>query len=168
MGGTTRVMIAIAFIATTSALWADAARGQSPPPTEFVHGMVVLAATGPGQEALRPQPVDIPADATSLEGVPTVRIDSTDGAATRHVLTAAEAEKARLMVKVANGLFYWTTRDNRLLRLNASGEFTYLSSEPGQYIRLTRLNEKISYVEHVDLTSGSVAWFGELKIIVGK
>jgi hypothetical protein len=42
------------------------------------------------------------------------------------------------------------------------------SSEPGQYIRFTRLNDKISYVKHVDLTSGSVTWFGELRIVVGK
>jgi hypothetical protein len=67
-----------------------------------------------------------------------------------------------------DGQFYWTTRGNRLLHLNSSGEFTYLSSEPGQYIRFTRLNDKISYVEHVDLALGSVTWFGELRIVVGK
>lgn len=27
----------------------------------------------------------------------------------------------------------------------------YLSSEPGKYIKLTRVNDKLSYVEHVDL-----------------
>ena len=60
------------------------------------------------------------------------------------------------------------TRGNRLLSLNSFGEFTYLSSQPGQYIRFARLNDKISYVEHVDSTSGSVTWFGELRIVVGK
>ena len=54
------------------------------------------------------------------------------------------------------------------LRLSSSGVFTYLSSEPGQYIRLTRLNDKISYIEHVDLGLGSVTWWGELRIAVGK
>jgi hypothetical protein len=103
-----------------------------------------------------------------LEGIPTVRIDSAEGSTTRQVLDAAEAAKARLTVRVVDGRFHWTTRDNRLLRLNSSGEFTYLSSEPGQYIRFTRLRDKISYVEHVDLTSGSVTWFGELRIVVGK
>jgi hypothetical protein len=127
-------------------------------------GLVV--PSGLSQE--KPQRVEIPAGATSLEGIPTVRIDSTEGATTRQVLNAAEAAKARLTVRVVDGQFYWTTRDNRLLRLNSSGEFTYLSSEPGQYIRFTRLNDKISYVEHVDLTSRSVTWFGELRIVVGK
>jgi len=128
----------------------------------------LLVPSGVGQENPQPLRVEIPAGATSLEGIPTVRIDSAEGATTRHVLNAAEAAKARLTVKVVDGQFYWTTRDSRLLRLNSSGDFTYLSSEPGQYIRLTRLNDKISYVEHVDLMSGSVTWFGELRIVVGK
>jgi hypothetical protein len=69
---------------------------------------------------------------------------------------------------VIGGQLYWATRDNRLLRVNSSGEFTYLTSDPGQYIRLTLLDDRISYAEHVDLTSGSVTWFGELRIIVDK
>ena len=97
-----------------------------------------------------------------------MRIDSAEGTATRRVLDAAEAAKARLTVRVVDGQFYWTTRGNRLLRLNSAGEFTYLSSDPGQYIRFARLNDKISYVEHVDLAFGSATWFGELRIAVGK
>jgi hypothetical protein len=120
------------------------------------------------QETPRPQPVEIPASATSLEGIPTVRIDSAEGGTRRRVLDPAEAAKARLTVRVVDGQFYWTSRGNRLLHLNSSGEFTYLSSEPGQYIRLTRLNDRISYVEHVDITSGTVTWFGELRIVIGK
>jgi hypothetical protein len=89
-------------------------------------GLVV--PSGLSQE--KPQRVEIPAGATSLEGIPTVRIDSTEGATTRQVLNAAEAAKARLTVRVVDGQFYWTTRDNRLLRLNSSGEFT--SSRDGR------------------------------------
>jgi hypothetical protein len=135
---------------------------------------VAIVCLGPAlphgfhQEPTRQQRVEIPADAASLEGIPTVRIDSAEGRATRRRLDAAEAANARLRVKVVDGHFYWTTRGNRLLSLNESGAFTYLSAEPGQYIRLTRLNDKISYVEHVDQTSGSVTWFGELKVVVGK
>lgn len=124
--------------------------------------------SSPAQERPRPQHVELSADTTSLEGTPTVRIDSTEGKTTRHVLSAAEAAKARLLVKVVDGEFYWGNRDNRLLQLTSSGEFTYLSSAPGQYIRLTRMNDKISYIEHVDLKSGSVTWFGELRIVIGK
>lgn len=131
--------------------------------------LLLTVLSSAGQETTRrPQPVDIPAGATSLEGIPAVRIDSTEAHTTRRVLDSDEAAKARLTVRVIDGRYYWTTRGNRLLNLNSSGEFTYLSSEPGQYIRLTRLEDRISYLEHVDLTSGSVTWFGELRIVVGK
>jgi hypothetical protein len=33
---------------------------------------------------------------------------------------------------------------------------------------MTRLNDRVSYVEHVDLASGSVTWWGELRIVIGK
>jgi hypothetical protein len=72
------------------------------------------------------------------------------------------------MIRIVDGQYYWASRDNRPLRLQSSGEFTYLSSEPGQYIRFTRMNDRISYVEHVDLAHGSVTWWGELRIVVGK
>lgn len=143
----TRLLILIVSIAAPDALSRDAVHAQ--------------AMQGP-------QRVEIPAGATSLEGIPTVRIDSTEGSTTRQILQAAEAAKARLTISVVDGQFYWATRGDRLLRLNAAGEFTYLSSEPGQYIRFTRIKDRIAYVEHVDVASGSVTWFGELRIVVGK
>jgi hypothetical protein len=121
-----------------------------------------------GQAPAEAQKVEIPATATTLEGIPTVRLDSAQAGATRRHLSGTEASKDRLTVTVVNGQFYWTSRGNSPLRLSSSGVFTYLSSEPGQYIRLTRLNDKISYVEHVDLGLGSVTWWGELRIAVGK
>ena len=168
MHRSTRLIILIVSIAATSALWRGVVRGQDQASRAALAGVSLAVSTRSGQETPRPRRVEIPADATSLEGIPTVRIDSAEGSTTRQVLDAAEAAKARLTVRVVDGRFHWTTRDNRLLRLNSSGEFTYLSAGPGQYIRLTRLSDKISYVEHVDLTSGSVTWFGELRIVVGK
>lgn len=120
------------------------------------------------QELPPPEGVAIPPTATVLEGVPTVRIDSTEGATTRRLLDQAEADKSRLMVSVIDGQYYWTSRENRPLRVNESGAFTYLSSEPGQYIRFARFNDRIAYVEHLDLAHGSVTWWGELKIVVGQ
>ena len=67
-----------------------------------------------------------------------------------------------------DGQYYWTSRENRLLRLNLSGAFTYLSSEPGQYIRFTRVKDRITYVEHVDVALGSVTWWGEMRIVTGR
>ena len=137
-----------------------------------VVGCLGLAVpTSPGQESPRPERVEIPATATTLEGIPTVRVDSAEGGTTRQVLSPSEAAKSRLTVGLVAGRYYWTSRGNRPLEMSSSGEFTYLSSEPGQYIRFTRLNDKISYVEHVenrDLGSGSVTWWGEMKIVSGK
>ncbi len=81
---------------------------------------------------------------------------------------ASEAARSRLTVGLVDGRYYWTSRENRLLQKSSSGEFTYLSSDPGHYIRFTRLNDKISYAEHVDLPSGSVTWWGESSIVVGR
>ena len=131
--------------------------------------LVSLASLpSPAQETQQPRKVEIPSTATTLEGVPTVRIDSTETGTTRHVLGAADAAKDRLKVTVVDGTFYWTSRGNRPLQLSSTGEFTYLSSEPGKYIRITRLNDKLSYIEHVDMTSKSVTWWGELRIVVDK
>ena len=133
-------------------------------PRSFVLTGVVIACiglAGPrsfGQEPAPPQKIEIPPNASTLVGVPTVRIDSTAGATTRRVLGATEAAKERLTDSVVDGQLYWTSRGNRLLRLNSSGDFTYLASEPGTYIRFTRLNDKISYVEHVDQGLGSITW----------
>jgi hypothetical protein len=128
----------------------------------------LAAVASSSQDASQPQSVQIPAGAVTLEGIPTVRIDSTEQGATRRVLGEAEARRERLTVRQMNGKFYWASRENKLLQLNSSGPYTYLSSEPGSYIRLTRINDRISYVEHLDSARGNVTWWGTLKIVVGK
>jgi hypothetical protein len=135
---------------------------------------LVLTASGillPGvlaQGGAESETVQIPANAIALEGIPTVRVDSAEGDTTRRVLSPNEATTSRLTVSIIDGKYYWASRDNRPLRLDASGPFTYLSSEPGQYIRFTRINDKVAYVEHVDKPLGSVTWWGELEIILRK
>ena len=111
----------------------------------------------------------IPPNATALEGVPAVELDATREAANRRVLGRAEAAGHGLKVVVKDGRYYWASRQNVPLTLSASGEFTYLAStEPGHYIRLRKLNDRISYVEHVDTDSRSVTYWGEVRIVVGK
>ena len=129
---------------------------------------VLLAPPVLGQSQAPPAAVRIPPNAIALEGIPTVRVDAAQSGTTRHVLNAAESVKSRLLVKIIDGQYFWTSRDNRRLRLDASGPFTYLSSEPGSYVKLTRINDKLTYVEHVDMPTGSVTWWGELQIVVGK
>ena len=128
----------------------------------------LLAPTIIGQTQATPASVPIPANAVALEGRPTVRVDSAQSNTTRSVLNETESAKGRLVVTIIDGQYYWTSRDNRRLRLEPSGPFTYLSSEPGRYIRFTRIDDKVAYVEHVDTALGSVTWWGELQVVVGR
>jgi hypothetical protein len=134
----------------------------------------LLFILGPGfarvqaQGTSEPQRVQLPAGAATLEGIPTVRIDTSQQSAARKVLTPAEAKQHPLTISKMGGQYYWASRENKLLQLNSSGPYTYLSAEPGSYIRFTRINDRIDYVEHVDSPLGSVTWWGELRIAAGK
>lgn len=119
--------------------------------------------------AARGAGAQIPATATSLEGVPTVRIDTTHDRATRRELGGAEATKSLLKIRIVDGRYYWASQDDRPLTVSTAGDFTYLSSaEPGRYVRFRRLNDRLTYVEHVDMPTGSVTFWGELRIMLGK
>jgi hypothetical protein len=111
----------------------------------------------------------IPNNATALEGLPTARLDATSDGAKRHKLDRGQASNQALQIKIVDGRYYWTSRKNRPLTLTTSGEFTYLTStEPGQYVRFRTINDRLSYVEHVDMGFGSVTYWGELRIVLGK
>ena len=131
--------------------------------------LCLAASDSSGQGSAEPQPVEIPATATVLEGIPTVRVDTAEGGvAARHVLSESEAEQSRLTVGLDDDQYRWTSRENRTLQKFEIGAYTYLSSDPGHYIRFTRLNDRIAYEEHVDSPFGSTTWWGELRIVVGK
>ena len=60
-------------------------------------------------------------------------------------------------------------RGDEPLTVSSSGAFTYLSSnEPGKYIRLTKVGDKLEYVEHVDKDFTSVTFWGELRVVMKK
>jgi hypothetical protein len=129
-----------------------------------------LAAVGTvGQGQTSGSTTVIPGNATSLEGVPAVQLEATREGAKRRTLGSAEAAGHSLKISIKDGRYYWASRDNRPLTLTSSGDFTYLTStEPGQYIRFRKINDRISYVEHVDTDFRSVTYWGELRIGVGK
>lgn len=131
--------------------------------------IALVTAAPASQKPSRSETPVVPKNATALEGVPEVRLDATRDGTTRRELDGAEATKQELKITIVNGQYYWASRGNRPLRLSSSGEFSYLSSaEPGQYIRFRRVNDRIAYVEHVDMAFGSVTYWGELRIILGK
>jgi hypothetical protein len=130
--------------------------------------LAVLLATAPAVAAGQQHPLTLPPDATALEGVPEVQVETTREGATRRVLGRADAEGSRLQIRVKDGRLFWGG-SSEPLAVYESGAYTYLSSatEPGRYVRLTRLNDRLTYVEHVDKTDRSVTFWGELRIVLG-
>jgi hypothetical protein len=143
-------------------------------PKRFLESVIATAcvvAIGPalvGQTSGQGQ-VQLPKNAVALEGKPLVRIDATEDQITRRPLTETEMTENHLTIKTENGRYFWASRGNLPLTLSSSGDFTYLaSSEPGKYVRFRRVNDRITYVEHVDMAHGSVTYWGELKIVLGR
>ena len=97
-----------------------------------------------------------------------MRVDATQQGANRRLLDAMEREKNKLTIQKVDGKYVWTSRDNKRLTLFNEGPFTYLSAAPGQYIRFTRVNDRITYVEHIDSPIGTVTWYGELRVVLGR
>jgi hypothetical protein len=129
---------------------------------------LTLAATPGGAQAPAPAPA-IPPAATSLEGVPEVTVETTEQQVTRRLLEPAEARQHSLDVQIRDGRLYWRSRDNRLLDARPSGGFLYLlSNEPGHYVRIRQLTDRLAYVEHVDTPAGSITYSGELRIVLGR
>jgi hypothetical protein len=129
-------------------------------------GLVLLASTAAAQAPTAAEILDLPREATALEGLPDVRVDVTDQSVTRRALDAAESDRERLKVRIEDGRLYWD--EDRPLSVAASGAFVYLTSaRPGHYVRLRRLNDRLTYVEHVDKGDRSVTYWGELRVVLG-
>ena len=128
--------------------------------------LLLLACSAGAQDA---RPIVFPPNATALEGLPTLRVETTPEATTRRQLDSEEAAASRLRIQIKDGSFYWSSRDDRRLTLTPAGEFMYLSStEAGRYVRIRRLNDRLTYVEHLDTTLGTLTYWGELRIVVGQ
>jgi hypothetical protein len=130
---------------------------------------VLVATSVLAQSPASPPVVTFPANTVALEGLPRVRIDATMNQVSRRELDATEAAKSRLTITILDGRLYQGDRTGAPLTMTSAGGFTYLSSStPGRYIRVQRLNDTFSYVEHVDMAFGSVTYWGELRVVLGK
>jgi hypothetical protein len=130
---------------------------------------VVVATTVAASQAPASADLKLPQNATALEGLPHVRLDATQDRARRRILSPAEAARNKLVIKVDNGQFYWAGAGQQPLAVTSAEGFTYLSSsQPGRYVRFRHVNDTLTYVEHVDMASGSVTYWGELRVIVGR
>ncbi len=130
--------------------------------------LAALSTSAPAQNK-PPDTLKLPENATALEGLPQVRVDVTRDATSRRTLGPAEATAAPLAIRIAGGRFYWASQGDRPLAPSASGAFTYLSSaEPGRYVRIQRLKDRFTYVEHLDTDTGSVTFWGELRVVLSR
>jgi hypothetical protein len=129
--------------------------------------LVASAVLAQGSE--RSSGLTLPANAQALEGLPDIRIEATRDRVVRRTLDAAESAKSRLTIAIVEGQFYWGARTGTPLTVTTAGSFTYLSStEPGRYIRIQELNDRLRYIEHVDMDFGSVTYWGELRVVLEK
>jgi hypothetical protein len=111
----------------------------------------------------------MPAGAVSLEGLPASRVETTPDGTTRQQLAGAEVLRHQLRIRIDDGRYYWASRRDQALTLAVAGEFTYLmSNEPGHYVRIRRLTDRVTYVEHLETPLGSVTYWGEMKVVLGR
>jgi hypothetical protein len=131
--------------------------------------MVSLGLLADVARAQNQGPPAIPGNATVLEGTPTVRVEVSQEGARRRMLSPTEAAAETLSIRVKDGRMFWASQGDRPLTLTSAGDMTYLSSaEPGRYVRLRRINDKLTYVEHLDMGSRSVTYWGELRVVLAK
>jgi hypothetical protein len=136
--------------------------------TAVLVGLGLLAGVAVSQTHAPDAEAQIPPNATALEGIPQIRVDVTQGGVTRRQLGAAEAAKDRLTIKIIDGRLY-RAGEERPLVVTSSKDFVYLSSvEPGNYVRVRKLDDRYSYIEHMDMPFGSVTFWGELRIVIEK
>lgn len=134
----------------------------------FVLAAIVVATAPAAAQQLEPS-AGIFGDARAFEGRPEVRIDTNRDGASRQILDTRDAHESLLTLTVADGRLYWGN-EPRPLTVTSAGDFVYLSSstEPGRYVRVRRVNDRLTYVEHVDKGAQSVTYWGELRVVLGR
>jgi hypothetical protein len=106
-----------------------------------------------------------------LDAEPTVRNDSSEDAATRHVLPPVERAKNRAIIIKRDDKYFWASRGGRELVHHASGAFDYFIEPGGSgYVKVfdshsmpTDLRPKgprYQYMEHVTIMLYSITYWG--------
>lgn len=128
--------------------------------------IVIAAAAARSAQAQDPaQLLGIPKTVT-LEGMPTVKVETSEDGTARQQLNPQEAAQHPLRLRFKDGTPFGQGNDP--LQIRVSDGFTYVTTKPGSYIRLRRLNDRITYVEHLDQGPKSVTYWGEIRLGLGK
>src|SRR5687767_3242732 len=80
-----------------------------------------IAVSGLDAQGVTAGVVTFPKEATALEGLPQIRIDTTRDSATRRPLDREEAVRDRLTIRIADGRLYWSSRGDRPLAQTSFG-----------------------------------------------
>ena len=128
----------------------------------------VLTALPSAAQSTQPT-LDLPAATVRLDGLPRIELETTERAASRRLLAPDAVQAQRLVIRVEQNRYFWGA-DRRPLTVQQSGEFIYLSSssEPGKYIRVQKINDRLSYVAHLDQGRRSVTYWGEFRVVLGR
>lgn len=112
-----------------------------------------------------------PADTVVLQGRPTTKVESTEDATTRTVLS--EAQRAELEVRIMRrgGRYYWASRENHEVQRRVSGAFhDFVDPVDGGYVRVFDTDTlpeslrpdgpRFQYMEHRPVWRGTVTYWG--------
>ena len=105
---------------------------------------IIVSPAAIGAQQAPPEQAEPRRSAVSLQDLPRVRIDDADGASRSRVSD---------------------TKKTRRPELDA---YTFLSSTPGGYRRVTRITTRLSYIEQLDRTQRYLTFTGGLRVALSK
>jgi hypothetical protein len=82
--------------------------------------------------------------------------------------TAAPQEPPRVRIEDANGASHGRAADPKKAGRSEHADYTFLSSTPGSYARLTRITGRVSYLEHLERGQQYATFRGGLRVALGK
>lgn len=128
------------------------------------------AAAAPFDPASVPVPIDLGSEVHSLIGTPTTLIISSASGSKKTKLKEEYALISRLVINRVKGEYFWASRSNmRLVSLPLRSATVFVCPGlPGNYIKFTRVNGKITYMEHIVENFETMTYWGEMELIYRK
>jgi hypothetical protein len=106
-----------------------------------------------------------------LDAKPTVKVESSEGATSRLLLSDPDRTKYRVTITRRDGRYFWTSREDRELVYHASGAFHYfIEPRGGGYVKVfdTQMlpesmrdsGPRFRYIEHLTFWMGTISYWG--------